>query len=51
MTGDGKIDFNEFITSFENTITPPSNNELVEAFKAMDKNGDGFMNADEFKEV
>ena len=36
-----------FLSSFQ----PPSSEELSDAFKAMDKNGDGFLSKEEVKEA
>ncbi|XP_066931770.1 uncharacterized protein [Clytia hemisphaerica] len=43
----GFIEFGEFVRVF----SPPSQDELLNAFKRFDKNGDGFLTPDEVKEV
>eukprot|EP00483_Globobulimina_turgida_P005108 UN05118 len=49
---DGKIDFDEFITMMENRMFLPSNTfEYQDAFKFFDKNGDGFIDFNELKDV
>ncbi|KAJ1645557.1 hypothetical protein LPJ64_002847 [Coemansia asiatica] len=50
--GDGEIDFVEFTTLMAQYYnTSSEEEELREAFKVFDKNGDGFISADELRQV
>ena len=42
--------FDEFTKAFATSFEPPSEDELVLAFKAFDKSGDGFISCEELKE-
>ena len=48
--GSGSVDFDEFVAAFAETFKPPSQEELLQAFRSMDKSGDGFLSIDELKE-
>lgn len=49
IPGSGAIDFQEFLVSFQETVSPPSSDELSSTFAMMDQNGDGFLTKDEIK--
>lgn len=53
LTGDSLINFNEFIIQMikkeRHTVDP--NEELIEAFKVFDKDGNGFITAEELRNV
>merc|ERR1712176_1326089 len=52
MNENGAIDFNEFVQMMENRMYLPSNTtEYQDAFKFFDKNGDGFIEFHELKDV
>lgn len=48
--GNGLIDFDEFVNLMQNKLSnEDKEQELVEAFKVFDKNGDGFISLQELK--
>ncbi len=49
VLGSGAIDFDEFLATFQQSMAPPSKDELETSFKMMDKNGDGYLSRDEIK--
>ena len=50
-TGTGEIDFSEFLTMMTSSHHIDLDEEMKEAFKVFDKDGDGFISAAELKEV
>jgi EF-hand domain pair len=53
MTGNGQIDFDEFVAMLARRITTPQEEEieLQESFRVFDKNGDGFISTSELRQV
>mmetsp|Transcript_19092 Transcript_19092/g.30272 ORF Transcript_19092/g.30272 Transcript_19092/m.30272 type:complete len:234 (-) Transcript_19092:67-768(-) len=52
INDDGEIDYEEFVQMMENRMFLPSNTmEYQDAFKFFDKNGDGFIDFTELKDV
>ena len=52
MIGNGTIDFDEFLVLMAVKMKDSDpDEELSEAFRVMDKDGDGFIGADELKQV
>lgn len=50
--GNGQIEFNEFMKMMQNKMQEvDSDEEIREAFKVFDKNGDGFISAAELRHV
>lgn len=51
-TGDGTIDFDEFVEMMKNKMRGlDADEEIKEAFKVFDKNGDGYIEAAELRQV
>ena len=48
--GDGEIDFDEFLSMMKE-MSGDSEKELLQAFQVFDKNKDGFISADELRQV
>jgi len=49
LDGNGKIDFSEFLVMF--ALQKDSESDYVAAFKAMDKDGDGFVNHSDMRDM
>ena len=49
LPGSGAIEFDEFLESLQTVMSPPSSDDLSQAFAMMDQNGDGFLTKDEIK--
>ncbi|PVD26474.1 hypothetical protein C0Q70_14151 [Pomacea canaliculata] len=49
--GSGTIEFNEFLLMMSQKCEKTELEEIADAFKIFDKNGDGFINSDELRQV
>lgn len=51
LTGNGTIEFNEFLSMMSKKSEQRELEEITDAFKIFDKNGDGYINAAELRHV